>query len=63
MTKIELERRKANLTQKQLADMIGVTSGAVSFWETHRTIPGVIQIEKMAAALNVSYDRLIGDVE
>lgn len=63
MTKIELERRNANLTQEQLANLIGVTAGAVSFWETHTTIPRVNQIEKMAAVLNVPYDRLIGDVE
>ena len=63
MTKIEFERRNANLTLQQLADLIGVTAGAISFWELHRTIPRVNQIEKMAAALNVPYDRLIGDVE
>lgn len=63
MTKIEFERRNAKLTLEQLADLIGVTAGAISFWETHKTIPRVNQIEKMAAALNVPYDRLIGDVE
>ncbi len=63
MTKIEFERRNAKLTLEQLADLIGVTAGAISFWETHKTIPRVNQIEKMAAVLNVPYDRLIGDVE
>lgn len=63
MTKIEFERRKANLTQKQLANMIGVTDSAVCYWETHTTTPNVNYIEKMAAVLNVPYDRLIGDVE
>lgn len=63
MTKIELERRKANLTQKQLAALIGVTDSAVCYWETHTTNPSVNYIEKMAAVLNVPYDCLIGDVE
>ena len=37
MTKIEMERRRAGLTQKQLADLIGVTAGTVSscFPKTH----------------------------
>ena len=63
MTKIELERRKANLTQKQLAALIGVTDSAVCYWETHTTKPSVNYVEKMASVLNVPYDRLIGDVE
>ena len=34
MTRIRAFRQARNLTQKQFAEMVGVTQGAVSHWES-----------------------------
>lgn len=38
-TNIEKFRREAGLTQQQLAEMLGVSDGAVSLWEKRKTQP------------------------
>ncbi len=63
MKKIELERRKADLTQQQLAELVGVTSGAVSKWEQGVTIPRSDRLVIVADVLGVKVEDLIGDAE
>ena len=49
------ERRKiVGLTEKELADKIGVTDKAVSKWETGRGIPDISILEVLAKELNSS---------
>lgn len=38
-TNIEKFRREAGLTQQQLAEMLGVSDGAISLWENRKTQP------------------------
>ena len=63
MTKIEMERRRAGLTQKQLADLIGVTAGTVSFWETGTHEPTSSKLYSISKALNVPMECLVGSIE
>lgn len=53
------ERTKCGLTQKELADKIGVTDKAVSRWETGRGFPDVSLLKPLSIALNVSVTELI----
>ena len=52
-------REKKGITQAQLADMLGVSSKAVSKWETAKGLPDITLIEPLAKALNVSILELI----
>ena len=58
-TTIKCLREKKDLTQTQLADMLGVSSKAVSKWETAKGLPDVSLIEPLANALGVSVIELM----
>ena len=56
-------REKKGITQAQLADLIGISSKAVSKWETAKGLPDITLIEPLAKALSVSVMELIsGDM-
>lgn len=52
-------REIKGLTQNQLAEQIGVSSKAVSKWETAKGLPDISLIEPLAKALGVSVMELI----
>ena len=52
-------REKKGLTQTELADMLGVSSKAVSKWETARGLPDISLIEPLANTLSVSVMELM----
>ena len=52
-------REKKMLTQAELADMLGVSSKAVSKWETAKGLPDITLIEPIANALSVSVTELM----
>ncbi len=52
-------REAKGITQSQLADRIGVSSKAVSKWETAKGLPDVTLIEPLAKALGVSVMELM----
>ena len=52
-------RREKGMTQKELADMIGVTDKAVSKWERDVACPDTQTIPKLAEILGVSVEELI----
>ena len=47
-------RETKNLTQTQLAEKIGISSKAVSKWETGKGLPDISLIEPLSSALGVS---------
>ena len=47
-----------NMTQEQLATKLGISSQAVSKWETSETYPDGILLVPLAQALNASLDEL-----
>lgn len=53
------ERKRCGLTQKELADKIGVTDKAVSKWENGRGFPDVSLLKPLSDALNISVTELI----
>ena len=52
-------RENKNLTQTELADIIGVSDKTVSKWETGKGLPDVSLIEPLSRALNVSVIELM----
>ena len=56
-------REHRGLTQRALADAVGVTDKAVSKWESGRGLPDISLVEPLAAALGISVAELLtGDV-
>lgn len=56
-------RTKRGMTQKELADILGVTDAAIGMWENARREPDVEHIKKMAAIFGVTTDYLIGQAD
>lgn len=56
---IKALREKKGITQTQLADELGVSSKAVSKWETAKGLPDISLIEPLANALGVSVIELM----
>lgn len=56
---IRFLRKEANLTQKELADKLGITDRAVSKWERGRGCPDISLIEDVAKILGVSVLELL----
>ena len=52
-------REKKGLTQTELAEVLGVSSKAVSKWETAKGLPDISLIEPIARALSVSVMELM----
>lgn len=52
-------RKVKNLTQEQLAFMVGVSAGAVSKWENGNSTPDILLLAPLARALNTSVDVLL----
>lgn len=53
-------RKDRNLTQQQLADLIGVKNSVISFYEVGERIPSPEVLRKLALALHVTADYLLG---
>ena len=57
--KIQCLRREKGLTQEQMAAALGVTSAAVSKWETNAAIPDVAMLCPLARLLGITVDALL----
>lgn len=57
---IKVNRIAQNYTQKQLAQKIGVTHAAISYWENGVNIPNVKDCWLLADALGITIDELVG---
>lgn len=53
-------RKERNLTQQQLAELIGVKNGVISFYELGDRTPSPAVLRKLALALHVTSDYLLG---
>ncbi|MFA7700998.1 MAG: helix-turn-helix transcriptional regulator [Bacilli bacterium] len=54
-------RRNKGLTQEDLGDKVGVSSQAVSKWETDSSVPDVTLLVKIANIFDISVDELLGN--
>lgn len=62
-TIIREQRKKAGLSQEQLAERINVSRQAITKWETEKGIPDVTNLIALSDEFGVSLDELIkGDV-
>ena len=53
-------RRQKGVTQKELAQVLGVSCQAVSKWESSRCCPDIQLLPDIAQFFGVSIDRLMG---
>lgn len=58
--RIKTLRTEYNLTQKQLADKLGLTPKMISFYESGQRIPPIDIVEKLSSIFSKSSDYLIG---
>lgn len=60
MQNLKEARQLKGITQEQLAKMLGITQGAVAQWENGLTHPSFDMLPKVAEALGMTVDELIG---
>lgn len=60
-SRIRKEREAAGITQAELASRIGTASSMIGQWENNNRNPKAAVLERIAAALNISVDRLLYD--
>lgn len=58
-----LLRKKAKLTQQQLADLSGYSRQSFVRWETGRTTPTIDDLQKIAVYLNTTLEYLVNGTE
>lgn len=61
--KIQTARKRAGLSQVDLADAMGVSRQSVSKWETGESNPEIGKLAQLAKVLNVSADWLLSEEE
>ena len=62
-TTLKVERAKRDLTQAQLADLIGVTRKSINAIEMGHMVPSTILALKLATTLRVSVEGLFSIVK
>lgn len=58
--RLKLLRQQHNLTQTQLAELLGITQDRISNFETMRSQPDIDTLRAIARFFKVSIDYLIG---
>lgn len=58
--KIKILREKSNLTQADLARVLGLSRSAINAWEMALSVPSTQYIVELAKKFNVSTDYLLG---
>lgn len=53
-------RKKANMTQMELADHMGITFQSISNWERGNTMPDISKLPELAELFDVTIDELLG---
>ena len=53
-------RKRAGLSQKELAQQLFLSTQAVSKWERGEALPGISHISRMVELLHISADELLG---
>jgi len=52
-------REENKLTQKELADKLGVTYQAVSKWENGKNVPDISILKEMSKMFNIDIDEIL----
>lgn len=53
-------RKEYNISQKQLADVVGVSQQSINKYENHNIEPDIATLKNMAKFFNTSIDYLVG---
>lgn len=53
-------RKKAGISQEELAVMLDVTRQSISLWETDQTVPSTANLVRLTEIFNISLDELCG---
>ena len=61
--RLKAARRRAEITQQRVADLIGVQTQTVWYWESGRSKPTYERLAKLAALLNATVDSLLTDTD
>ena len=61
--KLQMLRKKQNITQEELAEKLNVSRQAVSKWEAGQTMPEVDKIIELARMYDISLDYILTDNE
>ena len=61
--KLQRARTKANLTQEQVAETLGVSRQTISNWENEKTYPDIKSVVTLSDLYQVSLDYLLKDKE
>lgn len=56
-------RENQNLSQKELANIVGVSTGTIALWESDEISPSLSEIATLSKALHITTNQLIVDVE
>ncbi|MDE7306840.1 MAG: helix-turn-helix domain-containing protein [Clostridia bacterium] len=57
---IKEERLQKNMSQRKLAEVLGVTQDSVSLWETGKRLPATEHIIALCKFFKISADYLLG---
>jgi len=60
---LKSKRKQLGLTQKELAEIVGITPKTIQNYEKKKTIPTPALMEEISIALNVSFEEMIDDNE
>lgn len=52
-------RKSQGMSQKQLADAVGVTDKSVSKWECGKSLPEISKMEPLCEALHININELL----
>lgn len=63
MDNLLILRKNAGLTQRQLADKLGVCSNTISQYELGKRKPDVVKLSKLAMLLNCTVDDLLASIK
>ena len=60
MTQITIKRKQMNLTQKELAQLLGVANSTLNQWETGTRRPSIDMLVRLAEVLGCTPNDLLG---
>lgn len=49
---IKKERKNRGYTQEKFANLLGVSQGLISVWESNQSVPGYLRLKEISKALN-----------
>lgn len=58
--RLKKNRKKANLTQKKIAELIGISQGSYANWENGKREPSLENVVKLSKILGTTTDELLG---